>query len=120
MDGALVGADDDAALADVAQVADRPRRFVRQAQHPVRVAQEQLACVREGAVSRRPVEKALADCLLEALHGLAHGGLGPPKLPGGPGKAPFRGNSRKNAQIFERHARILLLPRPSVNNEIFY
>jgi hypothetical protein len=55
----LVGADEDPALLDVPQLRYRAGGFVHEAQEPVRVVEEQLPCIGQGAVSGGPVDQPL-------------------------------------------------------------
>ena len=75
VDRRFVGADQHAPALQVAQVADRGIRLLRQPHQPLRVVEEHAPGFGQLAVLRRSVEEALAEVVLEALDGLADGGL---------------------------------------------
>ena len=93
----FVGADEDAAAAQVAQVLDGALRLLRQAEQPLGVVAQQAPGVGQGGVLGGAVEQPLADALLEPADGLADRRLGPVQLHRGPREAPFGRNLQKYA-----------------------
>ena len=91
----LVGADQHAAAAQVAQVLDRGLGLLRQPEQALGVVAQQPAGVGQGGVLGGAVEQALADALLEPADRLADGRLGAVQLHGRPGEAPLGGNLQK-------------------------
>ena len=103
----LVGANQHAAAAQVAQVLDGNLRLLGQAQQPLGVVAQQPPGVGQGGVLGGPVEEPLADALLEPPDRLADGRLGPVQLHGGPGEAPFGRNLKEYAQFAQFHGSTL-------------
>ena len=93
----LVGADQHAAAAQVAQVLDGAFGLLGQAQQALGVVAQQPAGVGQRGVLGGPVEQPLADALLEPADRLADRRLGPVQLHGGPREAAFGGDLEKDA-----------------------
>ena len=103
VDRRFVGADQHAPPLQIAQVADRGIRLLRQPHQPLRVVEEHASGLGELAVLRRPVEQALAEVVLETLDGLADGRLRPVQPGRSPGKASLRGDRQKDLQLSQIH-----------------
>ena len=97
VNGGFVGADQDAAATQVAEVLDGHLGLFGEAKQALRIVPEQPSGVGQRGVLGRPVEEALADALLEPADGLADGRLGPVQLHGRPGKAALGRNLKKYA-----------------------
>ena len=95
VDRRFVGADEDAPALQVAQVADRGIRLLRQPHQPLRVIEEHASGFGELAVLGRPVEQALAEVVLETLDGLADGRLRAVQPGRSPRKASLEATVRK-------------------------
>ena len=95
VDGGLVGADDDAAAADLLQLAHRRLRLVGQPEQPLRVVLEQPSGLGQRAVARRAVEEPLPQLVLDAADRLADGRLGPVQAPRRGGKTAVRRHGEK-------------------------
>ncbi len=93
----FVGADQDAAAPQVAQVLDRAFGFLGQAEQTLGVVAQQPAGVGQGGVLGGAVEQPLADVLLETADGLADRRLRPVQFHGCPREAAFGGDLQKDA-----------------------
>ena len=96
---AFVRADEHAAAAQVAQLADGLLGFFREAHQPLRVVAQHAAGLGQRALLRRSVEQPLAELVLEPPDGLADGRLGPMQLGRGPRKAALGRDGQKDLQF---------------------
>ena len=120
VDSALVGADDDAADADVAQVGDGGGRLVNEPQQPRGVVEQHLAGVGQRPVARRAIDQPLPGAVFEPADRLADRGLRPAELVGRAREAPLGGDNGEHAEVFERHVQIRAASGMSVNKIIHY
>ncbi len=93
-----------AALLHIAQFLNAGRRFFDEPQDALGVRQQEVASVRQRAVSRRSVDQPFPGPLFESPDRLADRRLRAAQLPGGSRKASFRGDRGKDPEILNRHA----------------
>ena len=117
MHGALVGADEHAAAAQVAQLAHGRLGLFGEAHQPLRVVAQHAPGFGQRALLRRSIEQPLAELVLEPPDGLAHGGLGAVQLGGGAREAALGRDGQKDlefGQFHEVHAAAARLRRPRI------
>ena len=95
----LVGANQHAAAAQVAQVLDRALGLLGQAQQALGVVAEEPAGVGQGGVLGGAVEQPLADAVLEPADRLADRRLGAVQLHRRPGEAPLGGDLQETRAV---------------------
>jgi len=113
VDRRLVRADQDPAALQVAQVAHRAFRLLRQAHQPLGVIQQHPARLRQLAVLGRAVEQPLAEVLLQPADRLAHGGLRSVQPGRGAREAALGGDGQKYLEFSKIHAWPAGWPRQS-------
>ena len=96
--GRLVGADQHAAAAQVAQLAHRRFGLLGEPHEPLPVVLQHAARVGQRAALRRAVEQLLAEVGFETPDGLADGRLRAMHLGGGARKAALLGDGQKDPQ----------------------
>jgi hypothetical protein len=101
--GRLVGADEHAPAAQVAQLADGRLGFLGQPDEAMAVVLKRASRFGQRAVLRRPVEELLAQLQFEPANGLTHGGLRAMHLRGGARKAALVCNGEKDRERIEVH-----------------
>ena len=96
VDGRLVGANQHAPAAQIAQLAHRRLGFLGQPHQPLPVVLQHPAGVGERAALRRSVEQLLAELVLETPHRLADGRLRAVHLGGGARETALVGHGQKD------------------------
>ena len=105
--GGLVGADEHASAAEVAQFADRRFGFLGEPDQPLSVVLEHLPGLGQRAGLGRPVEQLLAELELQPPHGLADRRLRAVHLGGGARKTALLRHGQKHLQGSEVHGAVL-------------
>ena len=103
MDGRLVGADEHASPAQIAQLAHGRLGLFREAYEPLAVVLQNLSGVGERAGLRRPIEELLAEIEFEPSHGLTDCRLRPVHFGGSPRETAFLGDGEKGLQCGNVH-----------------
>ena len=103
VNGALVGADEDAAAAQIAQLTHGGLGLFAEAHQPLRVVAQDASRFGQGALLRGPIEQALAQLLLEPADGLADGRLRAVELGGRAREAALGGDGEKDLQFGQFH-----------------
>ncbi len=100
---ALVGADVQAALLEALEGAEGVEDLLPQVEHALGKREQGGAGVREGAALGGAVHQGLAQLLLEALQGEAHGGLGAEETLRRAGEALLARDHQERFQLSEVH-----------------
>ena len=103
VDRGLVGADEDPAALEVAQVADRRFGLFGEPHQTLRVVEEHPAGLGELAVLGRAIEEPLAEVVLETADRLADRRLRAMQARGGAREAALRGDGQKDLKLCEIH-----------------
>ena len=104
MHGRLVGPDEHAPAAQVAQLAHGLLGFLRQPHQPLRVLAQHAAGLGERPLLGRSIEQALAQLVLQAPDGLAHRRLRAVQLGGRPRETALRRHGQEHLELGQIHA----------------
>jgi len=99
----LVRRDGDLAAPEAAELQDRAHGVAAQVEQLLGVLVEDAARGGERAILRRAVDEGRADLALEALEGLAHGGLGPVQALGGGREALLLRDGEQHLELGQIH-----------------
>ena len=87
-------------------------RLTRERQHPLRVAEQQLAGARGRGAAAEAIEELQAELVFERAHVLGHGGLRESKRLRGSREAAELGDLRENLETAQVHGISAAARRP--------